>query len=313
MTISNKFYSLLLKMHTKRVIKVKACKSSKNQVCFAAKKRVSKPRRSISKPRKSVSRKRSKPRKSVSSRGLVLSKSKDITSQIKNFFKIDQEIIYMIQHPTKAKRKNVLKLLGTIIIFLILLCLILKMLGSSFNCDQVITNLKDIASSVKNNGMNPREAISKVRSSLGNIWNNVKDLPPVRVILGNFARKEIDDLFTSPVEPAPAPAPTPESLKFQELMETGVPFEEALKQTRKKIPTAQLSNLLKGTYTVGELLKIFEGTVYAVVFRNMIAQKNWSNDYIPTPQELAFLANEIDIRKKYKEALQRLGVEINML
>jgi hypothetical protein len=177
------------------------------------KRRVSR-KSSGSRKRRSVNRKRRSGHKEF-----VLSKSKDIASQVKNFFKIDQEIIYIIQHPKKAKRNNVLKLLAAIILFLLLLCAILKMIGAPYDCETIITKIKDIFNSVKNGTMDPMEALSKLRSNMANLWNKFKVLGPVVALIAgtkNIGRKGKDkynDLFSKPI-PAPSVSSSSSSSSF---------------------------------------------------------------------------------------------------
>jgi hypothetical protein len=175
--------------------------------------RVSKPRRRVSKPRRSRSRSKSrskprrlkhrrsrpsrkrssrkprrssrKPRRSRKRSGSGgsggFSKSPDVMSQLKNFMKIDQKITYMIQHPRKAKRKNVLKLLAAILLFLAVLCGIMKMMGNDYDyCAPVIKKVTDVMSGLKNSAMHPTDALSAVQKQMGELYDQFKKLAPVQ-------------------------------------------------------------------------------------------------------------------------------------
>ena len=171
-------------------------------------------RRSRSRRRRRSSRKsrrRSRSRSVSRHKGFVLSKSKDMGTQIKNFFKIDQEIVYMIQHPRKAKTRNVLKLLGAIIVFLLLLCGILHVLGSSYQCQQLIDKVKDLIRQLSSHTIGPMEALRKIREWLAGAWNSVKDSAPVTGVLGLMGSKYLalkDQIFIAPPEDITPPSPT---------------------------------------------------------------------------------------------------------
>ena len=289
-------------MPSRRVVRVKSCKSSKKQECFKAKKgfvlvrksslsrksskrrvrsrpikRRSKPRRSARRSarrstRRSTRRSAKKPHRRSSSgyKGFFLSKSKDIPSQIKNFFKIDQEIIYIIKHPKKAKRKNVLKLLAMILLFLMLLCAILKMTGFTY-CETIIEKLKALVDSIKNSALNPINALTQVRTHLSALWNKVKNIAPVAAALSlsGKTQKDANELFISPVESD---------------------NEDVELETEPK--NVDLAEMIQLGYNVGQIKKALKG-VQLTVFKKFVENGNWTEYYIPTKKDLAFLFEEI--------------------
>lgn len=169
-----------------------------------------------------------------------------MTTQIKNFFKIDQEIIYMIQHPRKVKSRNVLKLLSAIIIFLMLLCGILHLTGSSYQCKDLIEKIKVLAEQLGSHTIKPMEALRRVREWLAGAWNSIKDSAPVTGVLGLMGSKYLalkDQIFTAPpdeITPPPPPPTTTKSfdtdtfnLKYYRDI-TFIPKEHPVKQVLKK-------------------------------------------------------------------------------
>jgi hypothetical protein len=248
-------------------------RSRSRRISRRSKPRRSKPRRS--KPRRSRSRRvsrRSKPRRSRSRRsrpqtsrkrssyrGLVISKSPDVISQIKNFVNIDQEITYMIKHPRKANRKNVLKLLAMLLLLLAFLCGLMKMLGGNFDyCTPITDGIKKLISDLRSGALSPIDAIKNVRNKMGELFKGFKELGPVKTALeklsglkGKLGGKlgglgsKLGDLFKEkPEEAKEPPAPAKESTKVPPPPLIKVPMEV------KKEPIHVGSNM-----TFGELEK----------------------------------------------------------
>jgi hypothetical protein len=108
----------------------------------------------------------------------------------------------MIQHPRKAKRNNVLKLLGLLLLFLALLCMVLQYSGSSYNCNAVKDKITDIMSGVRDRVMHPMEALNKVRDHMKEAFDKFKALGPVvtaMAAMGGFKNK-LGGLFIAPVK-----------------------------------------------------------------------------------------------------------------
>ena len=156
-------------------------------------------------------------------------------TQIKNFFKIDQEIVYMIQHPRKAKTRNVLKLLGAIIVFLLLLCGILHVLGSSYQCTDLVEKIKQLAKQVSEHTIGPMEALRRVREWLAGAWKSIKGSAPVATALTAISPKLLtagEHLFEEPVE-APIGSKPSKPLALHEKVHAM--RVETFKQLREKI------------------------------------------------------------------------------
>ncbi len=182
--------------------KSKRSKKSLKKSRISKRPRISK--RSYNKYKKSKSKRTSKKRtsKKATYNYFKLSKSADLQSQVKNFFKIDQQITYIIKHPSKAKSRNVLKLIGALLIFLLLLCSILKFMNSPIDCNTPITKLKEIVDKLKNNQITPMEALLNVRTALKNLWDKFKNLAPVIVLLNALGinKTKVDEAFNANID-----------------------------------------------------------------------------------------------------------------
>jgi hypothetical protein len=288
----------MTKGRVRRIVRVKSCVSGKGQECFMGKRGSrSRKRRSVSRKRRSVSRKRrsvSHKRRSVSHRRksirstrrksirstrkrstrkrstrrssssghkcIVLNKSHDLTTQIKNFFKIDQEIIYIIQHPRKAKRENVLKLLSAIILFLLLLCMILKLTGSSYNCNASIDKIKELAGKIKDGTMDPIGTLKAVRDVLYKLVQDFMTLAPVVAILGIVPKikEKLGNLFKGPIPSTPEQKSRSEPSRSNDVgLETEIKKE-------KKIN-------IKPTDTFKDLIRNIDKSNYPTVTKKFLA------------------------------------------
>jgi hypothetical protein len=184
-------------------------------------------------------------------------------AQIKNFFKIDQEIIYIIKHPKKANRHNVLKLLALLLIFLMVLCGIMKLLGGNYDyCTPITDKLKAIMEGVKAGTMNPMTALTDIREKLRELFEKFSQLAPVVTALGlgGKLKDRAMNLFN--------------------------------KHTAPVSPSAPSDLLTSGSHTVGEIRKqLNPAALFA--FNKIVIEKKWDNNNIPTPTELVFFRNEI--------------------
>ena len=136
-----------------------------------------------------------------------------------------------------------MKLIAAIILFLVLLCAILSISGSTYNCNAAIDKMKELATAVKDGTMSPMDALGQIRTKLAEVWTNFKGLAPVVVALGYLsgnkkAAEEIEQMFTKPVE---------------EVKTETVP-----------------NDLMDGTYTVSEIKSYLKKPVLKTVFDEIV-------------------------------------------
>jgi len=153
----------------------------------------------------------------------------------------------MIQHPTKAKRKNVLKILAAILLFLLLLCGILKITGASCGCETVITKMKDFIDGVKARTMNPKDALQATRTKLADVWSSFKNLRPVVAGLGALGTlgDKAKGLFTS------GPPPPEKTIKVERSI-TSTALKDKIKRDLSPRAAVYLIGLIDNVVKEGD-------------------------------------------------------------